>query len=64
MPQKTQCDRVLLHLSRDMGGGVSQEVSEHGFVHGSMKVPIFGGFPVESPTNKALLSGISLSEYG
>ena len=34
-----------------------------------MKVPIFGGFPVENPTkkakrSKALLRGISLSEYG
>ena len=34
-----------------------------------MKVPIFGGFPVENPTNKATASklrikGISLSEYG
>ena len=34
-----------------------------------MKVPIFGGFPVENPTKKAnrlkaLLRGISLSEYG
>ena len=34
-----------------------------------MKVSIFGGFPVENPTNKAtglkaLLMGISLSEYG
>ena len=33
-----------------------------------MKVPIFGGFPVENPTNKrlleALLRGTSLSEYG
>ena len=34
-----------------------------------MKVPIFGGFPVESPTKranrlKALLRGICLSEYG
>ena len=34
-----------------------------------MKVPIFGGFPVENPTNKATTSkpnlrGISLSEYG
>ena len=34
-----------------------------------MKVQIFGGFPVESPTKKAnrlkaLLRGISLSEYG
>ena len=33
------------------------------------KVPIFGGFPVENPTKtanllKALLRGISLSEYG
>ena len=33
------------------------------------KVPIFGGFPVENPTQKAnrlkaLLRGISLSEYG
>ena len=33
-----------------------------------VKVPIFGGFPVESPTNtanrlRALLRGISLSEY-
>ena len=35
----------------------------------AVKVPIFGGFPVESPTKKvnrlkALLRGISLSEYG
>ena len=35
----------------------------------AVKVPIFGGFPVENPTNKAtaskaLLRGISLSEYG
>ena len=35
----------------------------------AVKVPIFGGFPVENPTNKAnrleaLLKGISLSEYG
>ena len=34
-----------------------------------MKVPIFGGLPVENPTKKAnrlkaLLKGISLSEYG
>ena len=34
-----------------------------------MKVPIFGGFPVENPTKKAnrlkaLLRGVSLSEYG
>ena len=34
----------------------------------AVKVPIFGGFPVENPTNKAnrlkaLLRGISLSEY-
>ena len=34
-----------------------------------MKVPIFGGCPVENPTKKAnrleaLLRGISLSEYG
>ena len=34
-----------------------------------MKVSIFGGFSVENPTNKAtdlkaLLTGISLSEYG
>ena len=34
-----------------------------------MKVQIFGGFPVENPTKKAnrlkaLLRGISLSEYG
>ena len=34
-----------------------------------MRVPIFGGLPVENPTNKAnrleaLLRGISLSEYG
>ena len=35
----------------------------------AVKVPIFGGFPVESPTKKvnrlkAFLRGISLSEYG
>ena len=35
----------------------------------TVKVPIFGGFPVENPTKKAnrlkaLLRGISLSEYG
>ena len=35
----------------------------------AVKVPIFGGFPVENPTKKAnrlkaLLRGISLSEYG
>ena len=35
----------------------------------AVKVSIFGGFPVENPTNKAtglkaLLTGISLSEYG
>ena len=35
----------------------------------AVKVPTFGGFPVESPTNKATapkpnLRGISLSEYG
>ena len=34
-----------------------------------MKVPIFSGFPVENPTKKAnrlkaLLRGVSLSEYG
>ena len=34
-----------------------------------MKVPLFGGFPVENPTNKAtasklFLKAISLSEYG
>ena len=34
-----------------------------------VKVPLFGGFPVENPTNKAtasklFLKGISLSEYG
>ena len=34
-----------------------------------MKVPIFGGFPVENPTKKAnclkaLLRGVALSEYG
>ena len=35
----------------------------------AVKVPIFGGFPVESPTKRAnrlraLLRGLSLSEYG
>ena len=35
----------------------------------AVKVPIFGGFPVENPTKKAnrlkvFLRGISLSEYG
>ena len=35
----------------------------------AVKVPIFGGFPVENPTKKAnrlkaLLRGIALSEYG
>ena len=35
----------------------------------AVKIPIFGGFPVENPTKKAnrlkaLLKGISLSEYG
>ena len=57
----------LERLWRDMGSDGVRVRSRVRFQ--AVKVPIFGGLPVESPTKKAnrlkaLLRGISLSEYG
>ena len=42
----------------DFGGKAAQEVYEYGFGYGfqAVKVPNFGGFPVENPTKKATAS--------
>ena len=69
-PNKFQNKSITLLVVREGGVNVLT-VSEYGLVYGSkaVKVPIFGGFPVENPTKKAnrlkaLLRGMSLSEYG
>ena len=61
--------RIALRIAR----ATNLTVSEYGFVYTvrfqAVKVQIFGGFLVENPTKKAnrlkaLLRGMSLSEYG